>query len=113
MDGKRTRPRVWCSAPSRHAGGVDNAHHLVTALRLTLTGEGAGQHTRRRVCASKGTASLRLKAGRQQIGAPNQKTLDLPRTNNKRLLILPRLCTTKPIPWKPTGRRNTSKPSAH
>ena len=59
LNGERTRPRVRCSAPSRNTGGVHNAHHLVTALSLTLTGEGAGQHTRGRVCSPKGTASLR------------------------------------------------------
>src|SRR5262245_6931682 len=59
--GSARAPRVRCSAPSRNTGGVQKAHHVVTALSLTLTGEGAGQHTRGRVCSPKGTASLRLK----------------------------------------------------
>ena len=41
---------------------VRQANHLVTRARWPLTGEGAGQHTRGRVCSPKSTEWLRLKA---------------------------------------------------
>ena len=40
--------------------GVRNPHHSVRRRALVPTGEGAGRHTRGRVCSPKSTASFRL-----------------------------------------------------
>ena len=49
--GARTPSRAVFRAPAEHRRPCEQENHSVTATRLPLTGEGAGQHTRGRVCS--------------------------------------------------------------
>jgi hypothetical protein len=79
---ERTRPRVQCCAPSRNTGGPSLPNGLANGMRLSLTGEGAGQHPRGRACLSRTT--MRLHGGtlaRVQCSARPCGTQEGTRTN--------------------------------